>query len=283
MKRVHYNPLNLPKDVKWLAGAACFAEIARAAQSWDARELEDRRRSGAISIEKEDPDNGLHRLLRGELPSDTTIARWEAAFPGARLREWRDHGLWIALEENPTIPRLLTALKSLDAPAQKRIMAGASQPYEWDATRVKSLEEALIRELEFRADLGAFLALTVIARHAQASALARPHMLAAAATMRLFPTVVGLSPHLFASWPLLVTRFTENVWREPLRIERSAGPRTIVNQLIEVSDVARRTGIALPPANIIAWSVKRFAEECSIRSPMEAGLMVETTLPDAAA
>jgi hypothetical protein len=268
MRREFYNPLNLSKDVKLLSGAACFAEIARCADSWDAKAIEDRVKNGAISIDGADPDNGMRRLLRGELPSDRTIERLLAKYPDLEIPRWRDHGLWIALETAaPRIPRILQALETLSEPARRLVVAGDARAPGNESIYFKRVGAATIRALEAQGGLDALLALTAIVRHAEASATMHVRPLSAAASLRIFPRVVGVTSHLFVSWPLLFKRFVDGVWQPALGSALTSRElKTTTEDLLAISTAARRAGAQLPPDAIVAKSLCLIAEECSGRS-----------------
>jgi hypothetical protein len=278
MRRVFYNPLNLSKEVKWLSGAACFAEIARCAGSWDAKAIEDRDKNGAISIGGADPDNGVRRLLRGELPSDPTIERLLAAYPDLDLPRWRDHGLWVVLETaTPSIGRILRALDALGGRARNAVVADEPRAPGSGAAHFKPIDAAVIRALEAEGSIDALLALTAIVRHCEASATPHVRPIAAAATLRIFPRVIGVSPHLFVSWPLLYKRFIDNVWRRALG--EAVSPRVLkatTTHLLEISAAARGASLRLPPDAIVARSLNAIVEECSRHSRDDVGNIVAT-------
>jgi hypothetical protein len=265
MRRAFYNPLNLSKEMKWLSGAACFAEIARCVGSWNAKAIEDRVKNGAISIEREDPDNGVRRLLRGEMPSDRTIERLLAVYPDLEIARWRDHGLWLMLEAaTPSIPRILHALGTLDDVTRDMVVAKPACASGGETFYVRQIDAAAIGALEMHGGIDGLLALAAIVRHSDASATFHARPLAAAASLRVFPRIVGASPHLFVSWPVLLKRFVDNIWRRNL--DGAPSPRVLkstIEQLLEISAAARRAGACLAPDTIVAKSLHAIVEECA--------------------
>jgi hypothetical protein len=266
MRRIFYNPLNLSKEVKWLSGAACFAEIARCAGSWDSKAIEDRVKNGLISLGEADPDNGMRRLLRGELPSDRTIGRLLGAYPAFEIPYWRDHGLWVVLEaETPSVPRILRALDTL-SPAIRNVIVASSNDQPNQTVHFKHFDAETIRALEALGGSDAMLALTALVRHCDASATMHLRDIVAAATLSLFPRVVGVSPHLFVSWPLLFKRFADSIWRRSL--SETASPhelKAVTRHLSRIASAARRVGVSLPPDRIVARSLSAIAQ-CPRRS-----------------
>jgi hypothetical protein len=222
-------------------------------------------KNGAISIDREDPDNGVRRLLRGELPSNTTIERLLAAYPGVDIARWRDHGLWVVLETaTPSIQRILHALDGLSDLARDVVVANPAHAFGMDGRYFKPLDTSAIHALERQGGTDALLALTAIVRHSDASATMHMRPLAAAATLRMFPQVVGTSSHLFVSWPLLLKRFVDNIWRRTLDGAPSPGElKKTTERLLETSAAARRLGVHLAPDTIVAKSLRAIVGECA--------------------
>jgi len=237
LERRHYNPYGLRNDVKRLAGAACFVELALGARSWSSRAIEDWLRHGAISKDAETPTNMVRPLLQGRLPSTATAKKIASEHFACRLLRWRDHPLWTALQPTDEIihQSLLDYTETLGFDVASLLLG-------------KRTFEHVDTMLEEDIALGAVDILTAMT---VASVFYSPpgNNTACYGTWRLFPATVGGTPHLFIRWRELLELFNERIWTygEARARQDAFGLGRMRVEIHRCADEARSEGVRIPP------------------------------------
>jgi hypothetical protein len=239
--------------VRTLAGSACFAEVAVAAEKWDDCALE-------LLI---DPDRwagytGIYRKMpKGTLPSDMVCRRVKEVLPNCNIQKWRDHPFW-GLLRGPgfNLADVEHALRSIRSdPVRRSVWGNPPDRNQRNSFSRLVPELALIKDIFNCKQFDALIALTAWARETRALKQHSPAFQSAFFTKAIFAEVVCHTPHLFIRWPLLAEQYKQWIWSSPASDTSEAWFDMDWEYLLfEISveeQKARQRGIKLPPHEIV--------------------------------
>jgi len=194
------------ENLRKLAAAACFVEIASNIQKWELKELEAIVRNQLYPYES----NYFFRMLtEGRAPSNKTIKEIKKvpALKGKRccIKMWRDHKFWSLLkEQKPTEIEIDQALNAVTGSVKKIIWDKSAKTFGPRLLRNRELTDREMKLLATPQNLSSLISLTVIAREGYINRPTQDLLYPAYLIFNIFPEVMMKCPHLYIRWKLLI-------------------------------------------------------------------------------
>lgn len=266
------SPLN-DRRLRAIVGPACYVECALAAgRIWHHEALE--RALGGKGTDADllpDPmwrppqESHLFRMmLVDRVPEEDTLRAVEDQLERGHpnVVAWRNHPLWDLLTEEITVPAILNALDGLHGKHRDCLFDEAERGFAGSPALRYGGDLAALKELRRLGGIDGLIALVAHARESQLLRIHMKHARAAWYARKIFPKVVGRSPHLFIRWRSLAQLLAQRVWSPPEEFGSvfwcDMQMDKLETEVAEVAGRSRRKGIQLPPDNLViippGWS-----------------------------